>query len=99
MRTDVTSRRWLPLVEPMERALWLPDADGDDALPVVDAPLPVVDDPPLADVVPLLVLEPAPTPELPLGDVDDELLALSVPVTSTWCPACCDSSDSRPSST
>lgn len=60
-------------------------------------------DPPLGVVLPLVVLPLvlAPEPDAPVVLVDpvdpDALADASVPVTSTWCPLCCESSDSRPS--
>ncbi|HUR33095.1 MAG TPA: hypothetical protein VM032_04820 [Vicinamibacterales bacterium] len=70
---------------------WPPDAEA--IVPDVD-----VDEPPLGAVLPLAVLVAAPADVVAPGadDADDEAPA-SVPVTSTWCPLCCASSESRPS--
>jgi len=64
----------------------LDEVPDDDVLPGVE----------LLDVLPA-------APEVVVDDepLDEpmELEDASVPVTSTWCPACCVSSESRPSST
>jgi hypothetical protein len=67
---------------------------ADDALALPEAPPLAVLVPPVVDVAPPPVAPVAPVvPAAP----EDDVLGMSVPVISTWCPLCGVSSDSRPS--